>query len=344
MRRQLLLIGVLAMIGIAAFLVVANPLGLSVVTVHGYEGPVAAINSIEDPFEATTYGVTIDNRGTSATAVPTDDYKVPIINGPTGTRIEINGAPAVISDEVIDKINRTWVSGDKRYTDIVEIHKTRCRMDAKVQSYLGGFAPSGPWTYWVQIEENHQAVFRGANESIAFILMVRTADYAKSYGYVEPDPSSGGYVIPFTTVQQAPVPDWITDSGYSGQLSNCKSVKFPLTVLTITPQAGVLWLTRTESHTTWQIEVDVLVFGHWSYIVDYKPWTEPPDPWDWLWDLFASIGMAVWLLIGVIGSLLILLRVKDPRILAVGLIMLWAVLAVPLGWWDLLLSGGLTGG
>jgi hypothetical protein len=200
------------------------------------------------------------------------------------------------------------------------------------------------WVYdvifWVQLRQNPNTVFQNANSSYACILDVRTRDAAT---YVNPndfvvDPSGGGYDVPLTPVDSTTAPTWVTDAGYSGVISQLTTIKFPVHVVKAIPGSFAGFF-RGESEARMTFDIDVLLLGEW---VQVRPWvavTYPPVP-PSLWE---AIAMFIYLIAGFAITIVLLVKVPDPRFKIVGLIVVWAIIAYQLGWIDQLL-GGLSGG
>jgi len=264
---------------------------------------------------------------------------------PTGVKMEISGALNVLSREVIDTVSK-WEVDETAHTNTtktVQVNKVKCSMGVGINTFGYGVAAINNVVFTVRLSENSVNVFQGADDSIAYILLVETIDKAKLNNIIDVVPLGTGYTFPLDTVKSVPAPAWITEAGYSGQLSDLKVVQFQITVVTAQPLsfAGVK---TYESSAELQIGVDVLQFGFWKQVKDYNPYGLPDwGPLQWLYDLLVAIGAFLAIIIGVVITVVILVKVKRPRLAIVAVVILWAALAFFLGWLDPFL-GGLTDG
>jgi len=309
----------------------------SSVPIMGYDGITSEFVDIEHGYTDASESISI----TSASMRPKtvlDNGMISNLLTPTGLRAEL-GQPSVIgsrldwSDMIIvedetTSTRKTW-----------EAHIIQAQMGVTIRTDGIGVATVNNVIFWIQLEENSYSVFTDATESIAFIIEVYTYDEAteSNIDLIDVDPASGSYTIPPTTVETEPIPPWIAESGYTGNLQNFKKIKFPLKVLEATP-GHILGWARTETQVTFHLQIDILLFGYWEVVSEFKKWIEPDIP-DLIADLLAFIIQFLGLIIGLVCTIVILWKVPDYRIKAVGIIVVWAIVGWQLGWLDMLLAG-----
>jgi len=65
----------------------------------------------------------------------------------------------------------------------------------------------------------------------------------------------------------------------------------------------------------------------WERLVPYVEWDNqvPPGWFDWIFALIPGIVMFVWFGIGIVATILILLKVKNPKIIGIGLLIVWII-------------------
>jgi len=213
------------------------------------------------------------------------------------------------------------------------------RMGVSVRTDGTGLATVKDVKFWIKLTENSYSVFQDADESAACILEVRTYDdaYESDSSLVDVKPMSTGYSFPLTTIATSPVPEWMVDSGYTGNLNNFKSVKFAVEVVEMTPSSFFLNL-RNEVQAEWFIEIDVLLFGYWEVVSPYVEFggggSDAPDL---LAQLLAFLLQTSWIIGGFIIMVAVLYfapgryKVIGPVVFVVFLLMGLGVFEVFLG-------------
>lgn len=327
MRRDILaIIALLAILALMVGGVMIPPRERLIV--HGYDGPVARITEIDDRYAddpMLTYRSIADNAAYVYPIAP--DYLD--LTTMCGLRLEIRSAPNVLSTTyietiavaVVDKVAKT------NMTRNWDVQRVKCSMGATVRSYEGGVAKCGQTVFWVTLEDNADSIFSTLDEHYAFFVNIYNIDPAVIAGEMEVTPTATGDYV-YESVPADPVPGWIIDSGYTGEVNNHRTVKFPITVLNAEP--AVWGLARTEASAQFLIGFDVILFGYWEQTVDYREWRDPPIP-DLLGDLIAFLTLFAWVVLGFAASILVLRYVPDMKmkILAIGII--WTVLIVIYG-------------
>lgn len=330
MRRDLICI--LALLGILAVMVggVVLPfMSGPPLLIHGYDGPVAKIVDIEHDYPS---GI---NPAVTVTATHAEVYPqtAELFDAfvACGLRMEIQAAPNVISQEVIDTLTRSDIDkeAETNTTTTVEVKRVRCDMRVHITTYQGGLASAFDTTFWIQVEDNAHSIFTNADNNIVWIAHIYTREVAIERGSMEFIPTSKGYTFPLTTVSKHPVPQWLINAGYQSEGELFEVVKFPIQILSGVPVFSFP-ITRTESSVSFDIGFACILVGEWKEVHPYLEggWPEPPD---FLADLIAFLVLFAWIIVGFISTILVLRYVPDPKmkLLAVGIV--WVVLIVIFG-------------
>ena len=272
--------------------------------IHGYDGPVATISSIDDRYAEDPLLTRRFISGPAAYVYPIAPDIVDI-GTMCGVRIEIMAAPNVITTDYIDTITEVVVDDEAQtnYTKNWDVQRVTCSMSATVQTYEGGVAKCGETTFWIRLEKNAYSIFSNADESYAFFVNVYTRDTAQVTGEMEVVPTAGGWDFELTPVDTEPVPQWLTESGYTGNVNNFDVVEFPITVLNAQPTVFAELIRTGEASATFDIGIDVTLVGYWEEVKTYRDW-EWPEPEDQTW-LIVVIILAI---VGVAGTVLIVVR------------------------------------
>lgn len=312
-----LAIVVMVIIGSGAFLL-TNP-DMFKFTIHGYDGPVAEIVEVDHTYPANFNLLSVDNIGTAAW-VDTGTNDALDLFASSGVRAEINSAPRVIEDTLLETIVQVDVDDDAETnsTKTWEVHEAVCEMGVTLSTYKGGLQGLYETTFWVQVEESEFSIFSDANQSLAFIIFVETSVEADIIGSFESSPQAGGSPVNLTTVEEFDTPQWIIDSGYTENLDGFKVVKFPVVALSGAP-TSILGFSRQESSATLKFQISVIVFGLWEKVVPYTAWTwpEPPDP-------LATIYVVIFAIAGIVGTAILVVKLKKYSIPVI--ILMWVII------------------
>jgi len=321
MRRDIL--AIIALLAILAVMVggVVLPFMYGPLVVHGYDGPVAKIVEIDHDYPSEIVEVT----DTHASVYPdTDDIMDLLIS--CGLRMEIQAAPNVLSQEVIDTLTKNVVDdvAKTNITKTVEVKKVKCDMTIHVSTYQGGLASALDTTFWIQVSDNAHSVFTNADNNIVWIAHIYTREVAIERGSMEFIPTSGGYTFPLTTVSKHPVPQWLIDAGYQPEGELFEVVKFPIRILSGVP-SYTFPNVRTESSVSFDIGFDCILVGEWREVHDYLEgeWLELPD---FLGDLLAFLTLFAWVALGFLATILIFRYVPDLKVKLIATGIVWIVL------------------
>ena len=295
--------------------------------IHGYDGPVATITEIEHIYPSGINPVVEVTPAHASVYPQTADFLDLAVA--CGLRMEIQAAPNVINQEVIETLTRSVLDAEAKTntTITVEVKKVHCDMTVTVSTYNGGLASCFDTTFWIQVEDNAYSIFTNADENLVYVPHIYTRDLPVERGSMEFIPTSSGWTFPPTTVSTHEVPQWVRDSGYqpSGQLFEV--VKFPIRILSGVPSYG--WFVRTESSVTFDIGFDVILIGEWKQVHQYLEGDWPdPDSEDPMW-LIITILLSI---VGVAGTVFIVVRLGG-RFHPILLLLFVAVCWIPLALW-----------
>jgi len=293
--------------------------------IHGYDGPIARITEMEDRYA-------VDPMLTSRHIADNNAYVYPIAPDPMdlltmcGVRMEIRSAPNVLSTTFIETLTVAVVDhkAETNKTRNWDVHKAKCSMGVTVWTYEGGIAKAGQTTFWITLSVNPNSIFSTTEDHYDSFIHVYNIDPVAIVGEIEVTPSATGDYV-YTPVDTEPMPSWIIESGYTGEVNNHRSIKFPVTVLNAQPALFVESVRVGESSATFNIGFDVIIWGYWEQTVDYRDW-RIPEPEDWLGMLISFLTMFAWVLLGFVATILIFRFVPDLKLklLATGIV--WLVL------------------
>lgn len=305
------------------------PFTLPFFAISGYDGPVAQIVDIDHTYDEEFIGSGLGEyiNPTEAAVYPMTTDLLDIIT-PCGLRMEIMGIPNVLSSEIIDEITEIILDPEAgtNTTKIWEVQKVKCSMSATITTYGGGLADIwGDVEFWIQVNDNSlNSMFSTADENFAYIPNIYTRTQAVTEGHMNVVPTAGSYDFDRTSVDEEETPQWIIDGGYSSNVGKYRTVKFPLKVLSAVPLFGGIPPMRTESYTTFDIGIDILLFGYWEQTKDYREWEWPELP-DFWGDLLAGLIFFGWYIVGFVGSIVVIRFIRDPRGIAILLGILWFI-------------------
>jgi hypothetical protein len=317
MRRDILCIGALVLI-LAALVGV----GLLPFMITGYDG-------IESTISRVDHGYIYYEEDVGLTGYGIDPY-LPVIDGlampmQTGLRVEI-GQPRQVETRTdwSDSISVLDKEAETNTTTIWEAHIVYMEMGATISTYGSGTLTIQNVEFWIRLIENPYSFFTGADESEAYILAVSMIDKAVISGDIDVEPTAKGYGFPLTTLSDDPTPQWLLDSGYTGNLGRGKEVEFKLKCLDATP-SHIAGMFRTEASATFRIQVEVLLFGEWEVVQEYIEW-DWPIPEDFIVQLISFLTLMAWVIVGFVATILIFRFVPDVKLklLATGIV--WVVL------------------
>lgn len=329
MRRDILVIVVL--LGILALMVGSSMMPpRERLIVHGYDGPVAKIVEIDHSYSPRYVDVRESISPNAAYVYPYAEDIHDLITE-TGLRLEIRSAPNVlktiyietITEAVVDKVAKT------NMTKNWDVQRVKCSMGATVWTYEGGLGKCGRTDFWVTLEDNADSIFSTLDEHYAFFVNIYNIDPVSIVGEIEVTPTATiDYV--YDPLPADPVPQWIIDSGYTGEVNNHRTVKFPITVLNAQPVLTAEVIRAGESSATFYIGFDVILVGYWEQTVDFREHRIPELP-DLLEDLLAFLTLFFWVALGFIATILVFRFVPDwkMKLLATGIV--WAVLLIIYG-------------
>ena len=323
-----------------AALIVFVGLGLGRVRpfiISGYDGVTAKFVDIEHNYHTEIPQVTIGVTTATLDFLPFDAAAFV----PTGVRAEL-GQPQYIGqrDDYYRNISVVNHAAKTNVTEYWEAHVVDMIMSVTFKTTGTGLAPITDVVFWVELEENPYSVFTAADDAIAFILEVYTTQPAtiNNLQLNDVEPAAGGTTIDMTSLEKADIPDWILDSGYTGKITDLKRVKFPLKIIKMQP-TNLALIRQVEGQVTFHLHIDVLLFGHWELLGQYKEYIPPdlPDETDLLGDLIAFLMQTGW----IIGGFVIMVAVlyfAPGRYKVIGPVVFVVFLLIGLGVFDVLLG------
>ena len=338
MNRNLVYI-IVGLVLIGLLLVVFFPLVGFKFAITGYDGPVGGFTGeIEWPDKDIVDPSLIieEVNPTFAMIYPNvaDIFDVFI---PCGLRAELQAVPNVITQEVIDTVYKSVVdeTAGTNTTTTVEIVKAKCNFGVTISTYSGGLDEIEDVTFWIELQDNADSIFSSAEDRYAYFVEFYTRSLAVGQGYMTVVPSAQGANFVPVSIEKEDVPQWLLDAGYTTSASQFVHVKIPLRVLSAVPFLS--GLVREESYVTWDIGFDVILTGMWEHVADLKDWDWPeiPDFWGLLLD---AIGQFLWYIAGIVLSIVVIAKVRDPRFIAVLLGIIWLLVLWQVGVFDLILE------
>lgn len=310
-----------------------------------FETVISGYDGLEATMQDVTHGYTTAEESITPTTAQVDPFPasaVGALTDVTGVRAEI-GQPEVIGQrqDYEKSINVLDEEEGTNTTKTWEARIVELEMGIVLRTCGAGWVAIEDVTFWIELKETTTSVFSNADESLAYIISVETIEPATLEGDIDVSPASGGKEVEMTTIKTEEPPQWLIDSGYSGNLRYFTDVKFPIKVISATPAiaAGFIgeWLNlRTEAQATIRLEVEVLLFGYWEVVKEYNPIEPPPYP-DWLGDLIAWLEQSLIVVAGFAG-MVIIIYVAPKRWKLLGPVVFVLALAYSLGWLDPLLG------
>ena len=290
-RGKIIIVVLVLFMILGVFVGVMKLMNPTPLVITAYDGPVASMSRIEDTYPDSG-GVMVRSVGVADALIYPDVPDIFDYGTPSGLKCEINADPNVIEFEEIDTITRLDVDVDAKTntSENVAVQIVKGTMGIKVSTFSGGLADAYPTTFWIKLEENDFSVFQGVDDSYAAFLEVYTTDAPLIYGDIDVVPSAGGVNIPMTPLgEQPPTPEWITR--LYGGVENLRIVEFPIKVMRGHGAFGLPL--RTEAYVDFRIGFDVILFGYWEQVHDYREWDAGiPDVWG---DLMAFLLQTAWI-------------------------------------------------
>ena len=320
-QKNMIIIGVLVLV-----VLLVGPAIFQANLLTGYGGMTAEITGITDGsqyYKTADYGFADSVRimGTTAQCDPQQPYI--FAADPTGIRMELTSRLQPVDAAAVNL-------GDVErpiYTDGIETGNERISarivpmvMGVTVRTFGIGADPIRDIIFTIRIQENDFNMFEGADETIAYMIDVYLIEAIKttSTQLMQLAPSTGGVSVPSDAIGTNPVPLWVTEGSslidYHIPVTHSEVLSY-LTVTYAQP-SWPLFGARTEQEASWNIGVDVLVFGHWvveGELPDFQP-QDTPDAWDELvlalGDMFGAIGVGLIAIIVIIVLVIIIMLVR----------------------------------
>ena len=311
---------------------------LGLLAIHSYDSPVATIESVETGVSDSTLWTV--EKGLSSALIYPDTSDLWDAFSSCGLKFTIQSAPVVYGEaEKIDEIVE-YVVDDSAKTNMTktwEVHEIELRMGVTIETYQGGLQASPSAIFWIELENNDASIFSTADEQYAYFVQVYTNQPADIVGVITSYGEESGWSFDRTAIGTDPVPQFVLDAGYTPAAEDCAHVKFPVELLSAAPTT-IVATSRAESRITLHISIMVILFGMWERVVPYVEWVPPVIP-DLLGDLVAFLIPLIYLIIGFASTIVIFMKVPDVKIKIIAVVLVWAVLGIPLGWYAFLGAG-----
>jgi hypothetical protein len=326
MRKDIL--AIVALFAILGFMI--GGLVIPFLAIHAYDSPVAQITEIEHNYSPRYVDVRESIAPNAAHVYP---YALDIhdLLTETGLRIEIRSAPNVLSKTFIERITVAEEdhAAKTNKTRNWDVHRVKCSMGVTIWTFQGGVASCGQTTFWITLSTNPNSIFSTTEDHYDYFVHVYNIDPVVIVGEMEVTPTAtADYVYdPFGT---GSVPGWIRESGYTGEITSHKKIRFPVIVLNAQPVLLAEVIRTGESSATFNIGFDVILFGYWEQTVDYREW-KIPEPDDWLGMLIMFLTLFAWVVLGFIATILIFRFVPDLKMKLLATAIVWAVLLAVYG-------------
>lgn len=297
------------------------------IAITGYDGIESTVYEFQHSYTGDNIPDTLTGLGsTVATFDPNIDLN-PLYD-PNGIHIDIQ-EPNVLGFEEIDTITKERIEnkGGKDYlvTDTWEVQKVKLDLGVHLYTTGNGYDGIEQVRIMIRLVENSYSVFMDADESEAYILNVYTTEQTEQSGGAinQVAPLAEGIDVEIITLTTHDTPQWILDSGYTGELTNFKDIAFPITVVNM-QRFSIAGAVISEAQNTMTFGFDVLLFGHWEQWKDYRAlvYVFP----DFLGDIFlmlmTPLGIAL-AIVAIIGTMVVLWKAPGYFLKIFGVVAIW---------------------
>lgn len=331
--------------------------------VTGYDGITVRVNRVDSPADTiltigtqTVQSSWVEQYNTSSAVVYPDTPDILDAFMSCGTHLTVQAVPGDAGYQTLEMVTNETLATivEANPNDALKTNETitwvvqevTMRFGLTVETYRGGLLQTPMTTYWLKLSQNDYSVFNDADRSKVFFMQVYSYEPGEKVGVIEVDGEDQGFVFDMNSLGAGDIPQWILNSEYSGKydldtLQYLTDVEIPIVVREAAPTtiAGAI---RQESKIDLHIEVRLLLFGQWVRTAPYVPWesADNPDPWQWLWDILGGIATLIMLGVGILLTIVVVIKVPNPYAKVLTVILIWVILAVPLGWYGLFLGGG----
>lgn len=315
---------------LALVLVVTAAWFLAPYAMSGYGGISAKINNVEHNYPKTD-AVSIVIQPTIATVTPTTLGPI----GASGLRLEL-GQPQYTGDDLWYENTFEQTTDEGLLIREWNVRIAYFDLSWTITTDGGGILAINDVSFWIELKENEFDVFTAADEVEAYILEVVTTTQTEVNDAVnvKVSPTAEGFNFDLVSLRSEQIPDWMSDAGYQGVLSEFKEVKFMCSVESMQP-TQIVHL-RFENGATWRTQVRVLVFGFWELFSPYDDWKFKFVGWlDFLDDLFQGLEIIIGLAVGILLSVILLKFIPDKRLAIALLLVLWVVVFIGFGFMEL---------
>ena len=324
MRRDIVCIGALVLI---LAVVIGAGMVSSPFLIHGYDTPIAQITEIDHNYSPRYADVRESIFSNEARVYPYAE-DIHDLFTETGLRMEISSAVKILETpkEYIETIYEVDHEAETNTSISWDVHKVKCSIGVTVWTYEGGIAKTGETIFWITLSSNPSSIFMGLDEHYDFFVNVYNREPVRIVGEMEVVPTATIEYL-YDPVETDKVPQWIIDSGYTGELNNHRSIKFPVKILNAEPTTYIDFggLQRAEASATFDIGIDVILVGYWEQEVDYREHIIPVLD-DLIGDLITFLTLMAWVIVGFVATIVIFRFVPDMKLKLIATIIVWGVL------------------
>lgn len=239
---------------------------------------------------------------------------------PTGIKMELTSRlrPVYEASKVLGNIEKPILdpSGVQIGEERVVAKIVPMIMGVSVRTFGVGNDPIYDIVFTIRIQENQFSYFGDADEAMAYIVAVYLINPPQTTHdqNIQVQPSSGGAEPQSYTRGTNPVPEWINEAAgeISYNIPSEASIVDSQFVVTKAKPNTPLFQPREENEASWEVGIDVLIFGKWS-VEGELPIFEPKDAPTFFDDFFIDLsnligaGFMSLAILGIIGIVIFII-------------------------------------
>lgn len=326
MNRNLIIgAGIVILLGLVFFAGIPN------LAITAYDGIEATVSRVEQPYGDQDAHISGLDSG-SCTFDPSTSIE-------PGT--DVNGVhisfqqPNILDYEELAEISESEIIEDQNgdlfnHTKIWVVQRVRLEMFVHLWTTGYGFNAMENSKFWIQLQENGYSVFMNPDESEAFILNVYTTQQTQITGgsFSTVSPMGEGIDVEINTVRTENVPSWIIDSGYTGALSEFKTIEFPVEIVKV-QRHSIAYQIISECDIQMWFGIDVLLFGYWEETKPYRKGAyDVPDLLGQLLQVLFTMSGIIVVSVAMISTVIVLIRIQHPWVRAFAIIAIWVAVFI----------------
>ena len=304
----------------------------------GYDGIESTVNRVQHPYGEQEANIVGLGSGSCTFDPSTDALAAFDVNG---IHITVQ-QPNILGYEDFDDVVETEiieVNGEEyEQTKTWKVRRVSIEMFVHLWTTGTGFNAMTNTKFWIRLQENGYSVFSAPDEAEAYILNVYTTRQTTVTGgsFATVSPMGEGVDVEINTIRTETIPQWILDSGYTGQLESFKTIEFPVEIVNV-QRSSAIGVVLSEADISMYFGADVLLFGYWEETKPYREgaW-DPPDLLGQLLQVLFTFSGIIVVVVAMVCTVIILIKIQHPWVRA------FAVIAVWLGVFVIFLMIGLT--